>query len=50
MKHCDWCRHPGAENEEAVNLCLDHEAEREGTSVDEYLRMEADEAYEASGR
>lgn len=40
MSACNWCRNPGAEDEEATDLCRPHEAEREGLSEAELDRMD----------
>jgi hypothetical protein len=40
VSRCQWCWHPGNEDEEATTLCRTHEAEREGVSEAELDRMD----------
>ena len=46
MSSCNWCTHPGHEDEDAENLCRTHLAEREGMSEAELDRMDDEQAAE----
>jgi hypothetical protein len=39
-KRCSWCRNPDADVDDGT-LCLDHQAENEGLTVDEVMRRDA---------
>lgn len=48
MPTCPWCVDPKAEDYSGA-LCIDHEAERAGLSVNQLIRRDQIEFEEASG-
>jgi hypothetical protein len=47
MSDCLWCRVPDSEDiDDPSTLCLDHEAEYEGLSVDQLLHREREQRAE----
>ncbi|WP_280304141.1 hypothetical protein [Nocardia abscessus] len=48
MATCAWCADPNAEDDSEA-LCIDHEAERDGSSVNQLIRRNRIEFEEANG-